>query len=479
MNNASNGSRVGKNALMLGVGNLLSRAMGVILYILLARYLGPKQYGVYNIAISFIQIFVLLTNFGLDVVYIRDVSRDRSLSSSYFYSGFSLKIALSIASFIILVIIARILNYNTLVFIAIMTYGISITFQAVLELISSVFKAIESMKYVSYIIILRSFFAISLITYLILLQKDVIAILIAQNASFVLIALLFIFVLVKKDLITQKFSLNWSLCPLMIKMSLPFIFIGILHIINFRTDIIMLSLLTNETLAGYYSAANEFIITLYILPNIISTALFPALSKHFGRDPASITEMSNFSSKLLIAIGVPMGIGLFILAPNIVDFVLGPQYGQSVIAMRILSIGITLTYARLIFSWLLTAVNLEKYALREYALCLAINLLLNAILIPRYQIKGAAIATVVSAVVGNSYLYLKSRRVLRDMVFLKYYIKPLLCAGIMAIILSYMPFFNVVVLVLVGSVSYFAAAITFSVFSRQEYALLLKGFKRS
>lgn len=479
MSNASNGSNIGRNALMLGIGNLLSRALGFVLYILLARYLGPKDYGVYNIAISYVQIFVLLGNFGLDVVYIRSISRDLSLSSQYFFAGLSLKAILSIVSFLILVTIAWILNYDRLVFIAIVTYGFSIIFQTALELISSVFKAVELMQYVSYIMILRSLLSISFIGFLMIWQIDIIAALMAQNASFVLVTLFFFIILMKKKLIKLKLSVNLHLCLQMIRTALPFILIGFIHIINFRTDIIMLSILANETLAGYYSAANEFIIPLFILPSILSTALFPALSKHFGKSETSIAEMSNFSTKLLITIGVPMGVGLFILAPEIVDIILGPQYGQSVIAMRILSIGIMLTYARLIFSWMLTAVDREKYALHEYILCLAVNISLNAILIPRYQIAGAAIATIASAIAGTGYLYFQARRVIRDIVFLKNYIKPLLCSVIMAVILNYMPAINIFLLVLVGSLSYFVAAITFGIFSSEEYAILMKGLKRS
>ncbi len=82
-----------------------------------------------------------------------------------------------------------------------------------------------------------------------------------------------------------------------------------------------------------------------------------------------------------------MGAGILMLSPAIIAIFFGDKYAESASVLAILSLGLGLTYARLVFSWLLTAVNLAKYALLEYIYCLIINLSLNVLLIPHFASK--------------------------------------------------------------------------------------------
>ena len=56
-------------------GKIVNTAGTLLVGILVARYLGPEQYGLMNYVISYVSIFSVLSTFGLDNIEIRELSR--------------------------------------------------------------------------------------------------------------------------------------------------------------------------------------------------------------------------------------------------------------------------------------------------------------------------------------------------------------------------------------------------------------------
>ena len=54
-------------------GKIINMASALLVGILVARYLGPENYGLMNYVISYVAIFTVLSNFGLDNSEIREL----------------------------------------------------------------------------------------------------------------------------------------------------------------------------------------------------------------------------------------------------------------------------------------------------------------------------------------------------------------------------------------------------------------------
>ena len=59
-------NRLTVNLTSIAFSDIFARIIGFALAIILARYLGPESYGKYSLVISFVYIFVILANFGVD-----------------------------------------------------------------------------------------------------------------------------------------------------------------------------------------------------------------------------------------------------------------------------------------------------------------------------------------------------------------------------------------------------------------------------
>lgn len=56
-------------------GKIVNMASALFIGILVARYLGPNNYGIMNYVISYVSIFSIIASFGLDDIEIRELSK--------------------------------------------------------------------------------------------------------------------------------------------------------------------------------------------------------------------------------------------------------------------------------------------------------------------------------------------------------------------------------------------------------------------
>ena len=131
------------------------------------------------------------------------------------------------------------------------------------------------------------------------------------------------------------------------------IFISTVAISLYTTsNTFILGLFTNNTIVGYYSAAEKIIKASYGLLTPVSQTAYPYISKLVTE---SKQRALNFIRKLAKLVGIGTFIlssFLFIFATPIVNIVLGPQYQQSIVVLRILAflpfiIGLATVYATL------------------------------------------------------------------------------------------------------------------------------------
>lgn len=465
--------KVRNNFVSLIGGEILSRILGVALFIILARHLGPEDFGIYTLALSFYMIFSLISNFGLSNLLVKDVAREKEVAPKYIGSIMVIKSILSIACIVLLILLTWILDYPFKTTIAILIYSIALIFSSHMETFSSLFRAYEVMQYSSLINILRSIIGFILVLAAVYMQLGILEIVGTQALSFFIVFIIF-FYFTNKRFVKIKPLFDGILIKKLILGALPFLMTGTVYIINAKVDVVMLSKLGSESMVGLYSAANELIFTLFVIPNLLSTAIFPVISKKFKESINSIAEMCNFSSKILIILGVPMGTGIFILSPQIIHLIYGQRFNDSIIALQILSITIILTFSRVVFSWALTAIDKVNLALTEYILCLILNIVLNIFLIPKYGLIGISIANIIVSIFGNIFLLYMLNRYIKGISIIKSYFKPIIASGIMAASIIQFSSYNLFMIIAAGMLIYLLLIFILKMFNEKEIAILIE-----
>jgi O-antigen/teichoic acid export membrane protein len=176
----------------------------------------------------------------------------------------------------------------------------------------------------------------------------------------------------------------------------------------FQIDIVLLEKLQPLTVVGYYGAATRFIYPLLQVPAALMTSAFPRLVA------ASTDGNPRLRGKLLgtlLGTGFAAAVVLAVGAPWLVPVLLGEKYAAAVGTLQIMTLYLPLTFGQSLAANLLMARGRGKPLALIYVIGLAANVGLNLWLIPLHAQNGCAVATVVAEalVVAMSVVALRAR----------------------------------------------------------------------
>jgi O-antigen/teichoic acid export membrane protein len=388
-----------------------------VLMLFLPRYLGSADYGRLYLAISITMIFQMLIEFGGSYLIVKEVSRRREETPSILVHSLAIRLIMWLISIVAMIALAYFARYSFTVTVLIMIFGISKLWEGAGKVLSSCFQGFEMMQYP----------ALGTITERILVALcGVIALLLGAHSIVIAIiwvasSLLNFGVVVKfaRRIVSYLPQVHWNDVKILTKASVPYFLWSVFAVVYYRVDAIMLSLMAPEVVVGWYGAAYRFFDILMFLPSIFSTAMFPILSKLWGKDNDSLSSMTHKSLEFMLLAGIPISVLAFAGAEHIIGLFFGLQeYGPSVILLRIFSVGLLLVYIDFILISTLVASDRHRQWTIAALVAMVINPVLNYFMIPFTQMHfgnggiGAAIATLITELlVMCMALYLMPRKI--------------------------------------------------------------------
>ncbi len=160
------------------------------------------------------------------------------------------------------------------------------------------------------------------------------------------------------------------------------------------SDIILITLLKGATLVGYYNVALPSFSTLIIIFSPITGALFPIISRHYhNKDKRAIENILSLIYNNLLIATLPLSIIFVVFAPSIIQILFGAKYLPASNALRILSAFFTFTTIRNFNFPVIAGIGKAKERSKIMYEGALFNIILDIILIPKFGISGAALAT--------------------------------------------------------------------------------------
>ena len=167
-------------------------------------------------------------------------------------------------------------------------------------------------------------------------------------------------------------------------------------------DTIILQHITHDEQAvGFYTIVLKMVRIFLLVILAIGTVLMPRLS--YLVSTGNTREISRQLNRLLhfiLLTGVPVGAGLMILAPEIIETIAGEKFLPAIPVMRILAfLPLVVGLSNLFCFQTLVPFNREKKFLSTVIIGCVVSISLNYLLIPYLQEKGAAIANMVTEII--------------------------------------------------------------------------------
>ncbi len=400
-----------KNTVWLFAGEFLGRLIRFFIVVYSARLLGAADYGIFSYALTIAAFVTIFSDIGISAIVTRETSKSAELRQKYFGAAFVLKMALIVLNIAVVLVavpaISRVPGALPLLPLVVCIF----LFDSIREFGFGMNRALERMEREAFIKIVMNL-AISALGFVALwLAPTPYSLAISYAIGSGIGCLITLWVLREYVAGILREGVAWHLVWPIFKMAWPIGLLGLLGAIMINTDMVMLGWWETPEHLGYYAAAQKIILLLYIVPTLIGSAVFPVFSRLAQANRARFREVFEKSLAGVGLIAIPLVIGGLILSRPLLHFVFGALYEPAADTLAILFITILLVYPSTLLSNALFAHNQQKQFMYFVAIGALSNALCNYLLIPRFGIAGAALATVGSQLLTNILVWRKMKQV--------------------------------------------------------------------
>ncbi len=352
-----------------------------LIALLAARYLGAQGFGQFSIAYSLAAILSMGTDFGVNNVLTRDISREKIYKDSMFTKAMMLRLILSFVVLILSTIIALVSFHDRTMQVVTVLLVASMAVYSTNTTIFSVWRAENKFRNELIIKGLNKVLSLVFIIMVILYKLNVVYISLAY-----LVPALIAFG-ISLCLTQFKLSKGYSMREL-IKKSWPFGAIIFLTTLYLRNSTIILSHYVSIKEIGLYNVALNIFLALFLFPSTVNGVLYPLLAKIKSRIIRESSIVRQYNLIFLVASSISIAV-VFAFSKIGIRLLYGAEFADSAKLLYVFSFAAIPFFLNSMY-WVLFSVREKQGTLCAVVIVQTIlNVILNLVLIPYFMAFGA------------------------------------------------------------------------------------------
>ena len=416
------GDGLKSNLMRSGLASIVIKILGIcfslITAVILARTLGPEQYGVYSYVLAIVSILAIPAMFGLPTLIVREtvkaeIKQEWGLMSGLWSWANRITASLSILIALIAAIVLW-LNRDSFSQIQFLTFAWGIAFIPLSALAALRGASLRGLRKVIQGQlpegILKPLLFIMALVVVSLLGNTKITAASAMMFNALSAGVAFIFGAwllsrvkpkqLKKS--TKKYSKKAWMASV-----IPLAMVAGLDILIHQTDIVMLGLLGTTEDVGIYRVAVQGATLITIGTAMIQMVANPYFSRfHSQNNFEKLSKLITMSARAAFIIVLPIAILFIFFGDWFILLVFGDAYVASYYPLIILTIAQLIHVGVGLGGPILNMCGYEKGTLYAQVFAVITNLILNFLFIPIWGVKGAAWATFVAIIVRKIAIWL-------------------------------------------------------------------------
>lgn len=446
--------RIAKNSFFYTIALIIQKVLSSLYFWYYSNNLpgGADDLGRFQYVLSFVALFFILGDLGLYLVFLREASKKPKMANRYLNTLLAIKLPLIFIASLVILFITSLWHPENLLLIGlalvfIIIDNLNFTFYAVL-------RSRQNLKYESMGVIIAQ---------IVVIAVGVISIKLSGQITYLILALIagtFINLIIVLSLLIfkLKFKIRLVYDSKIIKFflkSLPaFAISGIIVKMLNSLDIVMLRALSATfSSVGFYSVPLKIMTALSLsIPAALMGVLYPVFSHLFASSSDYLYRVFHKSLEYLLLISVPVAFGFLSLGSEIINGLWKSEYIAAVIPGKIMFFALPFIFLSFPTGNLLNAISRQKYTAASRAIGLAAMVALDIILIPAFDLTGAAIALLITHfVIFSSDLYfLRDKLAIIKFDLLKSFARVLIASVLMFVTIellsAYIPWYSLIVL---------------------------------
>tara|TARA_B110000211_G_scaffold234693_1_gene305663 strand:- start:5979 stop:7256 length:1278 start_codon:yes stop_codon:yes gene_type:complete len=405
-----NSSTIGKKFLSTASLQIVSRGLSVLAGLILARYLGPEEYGLYTYILSIIAIVTIPVIAGLPQLLIREVAHIEveenwaDLKGLFRWSsGFVVLISSLMMLAVLLALLFELVTETTahLLWFAMLLIPIKSFSSKQGAILNGLSKPILGLLPE---FILMPFMAIFIYTFFILFNTAFTALLLIKVQIFtsVLTMLLGLY-LIHKNTPREIFKVepNYSFKKWN-RALLPFSLMFFISTMNSELANVVLGYFKEKETVGFFKVALQGITLVTLGMTAVNSILGPKIAKSYRKNNiAEAQELLKKSVRLNVCFSIPIALLLIVFGEWLITIFFGESFKPAYQILCILCVGQIINIFLGSVGLVLNMTGNERNSLKSLFITLVINMILLFTLVPIYGSVGAALSVSISLVIWN------------------------------------------------------------------------------
>lgn len=458
--------KIAHNTAIQLLGKVLSTFLGLLGIGLLTRYLGTEQYGWYTTALTFLQFVGILIDFGFVPVSAQMLAEKKYEERTLLSNLLGFRFVTALLFLVVTPFVALFFPYPLEVKIAIGFMTLQYLAIALNQVFTGYYQAQLRMHIQVMAEVLGRLALIAGLWLLISERAGFLPLMGVVTAAGVVYTVA-MWIAARKDGVV-RLGFDRLIWRDIWQRGWPIGLAILFNVIYLRGDLMLLSVFVSQSDVGLYGAAYRVIDVLSQIAMMIMGILLPLLTAAWiSQDKETFRAQYQQAVDLMMLIGIPMLVGVLVLAEPIMRFIAGDDFAASGQILRILTIGMFGVLLGGIYGHLAVAIQKQKKSLWVYISNAIITTPGYFIFIPLFGLQGAAWMTVFSELYAGLMLMFLIAYYVKTAISLMTVSKIVVSTSIMAVVIMQLQHLHVLLLTLIGAVVYLLFLFILGAISRQ------------
>jgi predicted AlkP superfamily phosphohydrolase/phosphomutase/O-antigen/teichoic acid export membrane protein len=395
--------RIAVNSGYLLIAYIVEALLGIVILSLAARYLSQAGFGRYGYVISFIELFIMLTELSNSRVLVREVASDQTHARQHLAGVWTLRWVLSVVMVVAVLVAAQGHYADPQLWWAILFFAVGQVFSNLTEIFTAVFRAYQQMQYQAFTVIFGQAL-ILLLTFVAIGLDWGLAGLFGMRLVANFLRLLSGWYLSRKRFIKDSISTDWRSMWYLLKESFPLGFNMFVRRFIWRGGIVMLTTILNakapgqgDLAAGLLYGPIRLVEQMRIVPSALIGAILPVFAQQARLQPQKFKRTLAQSLKLFIAISLLLAVLMTSLSLQITDLVLGRGLAGASAILAVFGWIILFTFSNQFFEAALLAVGRQWVVAVGLGIGFAVGAIVTWVyLVPMFAAVGVAYGIMLS-----------------------------------------------------------------------------------
>lgn len=389
--------RMTRGFVALSAGRVATLVLQLVAFALVAANLGPAGVGAYTFALAFYSLFAFVTNFGVRMIAMRDITqnpeRERDLVVNLFY----LRVVLGVLAYGCLTVALWAGGYSEVERQAGLVAGVLL-----------VVLALESFQVILEVRLRMGWVSVAAVVQGVVLAVGSLVVGL-QGAGVVAFLWVFVasnvanFVIVGTVALRQAGGLAWRPRPtIWVRLARAAVVLGLAQLcitLYYRLDLLILAAIKPPDDVGQYGAAYRVLETFVVVPSLVMTVLTPVIAASVVAGVVVLQRRYGHLMHLIALLSFPVAVAGVMTAARVFPALPGfAEFGGAGVALAILAPAAPCIFFGTALSSVLVSGHEQGRLLAVSFIGLVLNVALNLALIPPFSFVGAATATTVTEI---------------------------------------------------------------------------------